>query len=97
MNIDFDNLPEFEMPIQLLTKLLDCTGFGDGTRGFILSYLKQDGEPEVIDLCESGTVEFALERCLEIYLEAKKEQLLFPPLSNGGNPNDEEEDGSGKL
>lgn len=80
MSIDFSNLPEFEMPLPLLTKLFDCTGFGDGTRGFILCYLTQSGEPEIAKLVESSTPELAIERYLEFYLERRKEDEIYPPM-----------------
>lgn len=80
MNINFDDFPDFKMPDELLAKLYDCTGYGSGTEGFIIAFVKQDGEPDVISFTASGTIHLALKKCLEIYLESEMNAFIIPPM-----------------
>lgn len=79
--INPDDLPKFEIPTSFLGKLFDFTGSGDGTRGFILGFVNQDGRPMIFSKSESQIVEMGLRKALESYLD--EAQVL------GFNPDDQ--------
>ena len=68
-DIDPENLPVFQIPDVFLKKIFELTGSGDdGNRGFVLSYVAQDGRPIVYARAETQIVEMGLRKALERYL-----------------------------
>ena len=68
-DIDPEDLPKFEIPNSFLGKLFDFTGTGEGTRGFVLSFVNQDGRPMIFSKTDTQVVEMGLRKALETYLE----------------------------
>lgn len=68
-NIDPDNLAGFQIPHDLLEKLYEFTGgSSDQSKGFILAYTDQNGNPMVY--CRAGTqiIDMGIRKALEKYL-----------------------------
>ena len=67
-DIDPDNLPLFQIPESFLKKIFELTGNGSEGRGFVLSYVAQDGRPLVYARADSQIIEMGLRKALEKYL-----------------------------
>jgi hypothetical protein len=67
--IDPDNLPLFQLPENFLNKIFELTGDGgDKNRGFVLSYVSQDGRPLVYARADTQIIDMGLRKALEKYL-----------------------------
>tara|TARA_A200000159_G_scaffold164665_1_gene195375 strand:- start:3099 stop:3359 length:261 start_codon:yes stop_codon:yes gene_type:complete len=67
--IDPDNLGSFQIPADVLDKLYEFTGgSSDQSKGFILAYTDQKGDPMVY--CRAGTqiIDMGIRKALEKYL-----------------------------
>jgi len=67
-DIDPDNLPLFQIPESFLKKIFELTGNGSEGRGFVLSYVAQDGRPLVYARADTQIIEMGLRKTLEKYL-----------------------------
>lgn len=57
------------IPESLLVRLFDTSGTSsDGTRGFILFYINDQGLPAVVNRSSNGCVDMALHKVIELYL-----------------------------
>ena len=66
--IDPENLPNFHIPEKFLDQLYDFTGGPSSGRGFVLSYVDDDGRAIVFTKTSSQIVEMGLRKALEKYL-----------------------------
>ena len=68
-DIDPDNLPSFQIPEQFLDQLFEFTGSGeDQSKGFMLCYTDQGGNPMILSKVGTQIVEMGLRKALEKYL-----------------------------
>jgi len=68
-DIDPENLPSFQIPQDLLEKIYEFTGSGtDGSKGFLMAYVDQDGAPVIFCRAGSQIVEMGIRKALEKYL-----------------------------
>lgn len=68
-NIDPDNLPQFQIPQDLLEKLYEFTGnSSDSSKGFLMAYTDQNGSPMIFCRAGSQIVEMGIRKALEKYL-----------------------------
>lgn len=59
-----------DIPQQLQAKLFDHTGSKDGgNKGFVCFYVNGEGMVSVLQKVESGVVNLALRKFIELYLE----------------------------
>ena len=72
MNPDEEHDPnpfgDFVIPENLLEKLYDFSGEADGSKGFVLAYASQSGNPIVYTKTTSRLMEMGLRKALEQYL-----------------------------
>ena len=66
--IDPENLPHFHIPENFLDQLYDFTGSSDAGRGFVLSYVDDEGRAMVFTKTSSQIIEMGLRKALEKYL-----------------------------
>jgi hypothetical protein len=67
-NIDPENLNAFSIPESVLEKLFEFTGDADHSKGFILTYVDQEGKPMVYARSQNQIIEMGLRKSLEKYL-----------------------------
>jgi len=68
-SIDPDNLPQFQIPSDLLEKLYEFTGnSSDSSKGFLMAYSDQNGAPMIFCRAGSQIVEMGIRKALEKYL-----------------------------
>ncbi|MBK27184.1 MAG: hypothetical protein CME70_24485 [Halobacteriovorax sp.] len=67
---DFDpeDLNQFNIPTSFLDQLVEFTGADDTSRGYILSYVDQYGNPMVLSRFSTQIIEMGLRKALEKYL-----------------------------
>lgn len=63
-----ENLPQFVLPQSFLNQLFDMSGSTEGTRGFLLAFVNQDGSPMIYTQAENQIVEMGLRKALETFL-----------------------------
>jgi hypothetical protein len=57
------------LPTSLVTRLYDCTGScSDGTKGFLLFFINEDGNPSIHTQTSNGCVDMALHKLIEVYI-----------------------------
>jgi hypothetical protein len=67
--VDPDNLPAFQIPQDLLDQLYEFTGSSsEGSKGFLLAYSDQNGNPMIFCRAGSQIVEMGIRKALEKYL-----------------------------
>ena len=66
--IDPDNLPSFHIPEKFLEQLYDFTGSANAGRGFVVSYVDDEGRAMVFCKTSSQIIEMGLRKALEKYL-----------------------------
>lgn len=67
--IDPNNLPEFQIPRNLLEKLYEFTGSSnEASKGFLMAYVDQNGAPMIFCRAGSQIVEMGIRKSLEKYL-----------------------------
>ena len=57
--IDPKDIPEFELPDKFLKRLFELSGDADNNKGFILTYVGQDGSPLIVSSSQNkitGTI-----------------------------------------
>jgi hypothetical protein len=67
---DFDpeDFEEFNIPLSFLDQLIEFTGTDDTSRGYILTYVDQKGNPMVLSRFSTQIIEMGLRKALEKYL-----------------------------
>ena len=66
---------ELTIPESLLTRLFDCTGTqSDDTKGFVLFYINDFGQPAVTSKSSNMTIDMALNKLIEIYIHSQGKQ-----------------------
>jgi hypothetical protein len=75
-NINPEELPEFSMPNSIIEKIYEFTGSSEDNKGFVLFFVDQAGNPQVISSCRSAIIEMGIMRAAEEYLEQ------FSPANN---------------
>jgi hypothetical protein len=63
-----DELPEFQMPRQVLDKIFEFTGSAEENKGFMLAYVDQSGTPQIITLASSLIIEMGIRKAVEDYI-----------------------------
>jgi hypothetical protein len=77
-NIDFNELPNFQIPQGFLDQLYDFTGGVDGNSGYVLTYVDDQGRALVYSRSSSQIVEMGLRKALEKYLmELEEGEISF--------------------
>lgn len=71
--INPNSFNSFQLPDSLLDKLFDLTGDVDNSKGFILAYVDQDGNPMVYTRCQNQIIEMGLRKSVEKYLISLEE------------------------
>ena len=69
MNLDPEDLPQFEIPTRLFDKIYEFSGPAESTRGILLAYITQEGAPLIFARYGSKIVEFGLRKAMESYLQ----------------------------
>jgi hypothetical protein len=72
-DIDPENLETFHIPESLLDELFELTGESEGSRGFLLACVGQDGRPFVYCKSASPVVELGIRKAMEEYLMEQQE------------------------
>lgn len=82
-NIDPENLGQFIMPQSMLDKLFDLSGDSDGSKGFILAFVDQEGKPIVFTKSQNQIIELGLRKSLEQYLlDSEGSDLIYDDLGD---------------
>jgi hypothetical protein len=69
MTVDPENLHKFQLPEEILSKLYEFTGdVNDSSKGFMLAYTDQNGNPMIYCRAGSQIVEMGIRKALEKYL-----------------------------
>lgn len=77
-NIDFNELPNFQIPQSFLDQLYDFTGGSEGNAGYVLTYVDDKGRALVYSRSSSQIVEMGLRKALEKYLlELEEGEISF--------------------
>jgi|TARA_R110000824_G_scaffold244366_5_gene433127 hypothetical protein len=60
-----------KLPKSLLEKLYDATGSkSEGTKGFILFFVNEKGEPSMLPKTENTCVKLAIDKMIEAYIDS---------------------------
>jgi hypothetical protein len=76
MNIDPENLPEFQMPLKLMDKIYEFSGNSKVGKGVLIVYLSQDGSPVIFNKSNSKIIEMGVRKAVETYLEGAEVESL---------------------
>ena len=77
-NIDPENLGRFIMPQSILDKLFDLSGDANGSKGFILAFVDQEGKPIVFTKSQNQIIDLGLRKALEQYLtDSEGSDLIY--------------------
>lgn len=77
-NIDPENLGRFVMPQSILDKLFDLSGDANGSKGFILAFVDQEGKPIVFTKSQNQIIDLGLRKALEQYLaDSEGSDLIY--------------------
>ena len=68
MDFNPDGLPAFSLPPKLITQLYEFSGNTEGTRGFLLLHINQDGSPMVYFKADNQIIELGLRKALEQFV-----------------------------
>lgn len=69
MKLDPENLHKFQLPQEILAKLYEFTGdVNDSSKGFMLAYVDQNGNPMIYCRAGSQIIEMGIRKALEKYL-----------------------------
>ena len=84
-DIDPDNLPIFQIPDSFLEKLYEFTGGAeDSSKGFLICYADQNGNPMVLTKAGNQIIEMGLRKALEKYLIQIEEADIDISMGSGG-------------
>ena len=80
----FKDLPltNFVLPDSFLNRLFEFSGSTEGNRGFVLTFVNQQGEPMIYTKADNQIIEMGLRKALEKYLLDSEEAESF----NGNDP-----------
>ncbi len=81
-DIDPENLDSFAIPETLLKQLFEFSGDGDHSKGFILAFVTQKGNPLVYTKAQNQIVEMGLRKSLEKYLIGTEEAESMLPMED---------------
>lgn len=90
MDFDPDNFPKFTLPSKLITQLYEFSGNTEGTRGFILVHINQEGSPMVYFKADNQIIELGLRKALEQFILDFEESDKPIGLEDEGPPDPEE-------
>ena len=83
--IDPDHLEPFQVPENFLDQLYEFTGGqGDSSKGFMLCYVDQTGNPIILTRASTQIIEMGMRKALEKYLIQIEEADIS---IEGGNQN----------
>jgi len=68
MEFDPDNLPQFSLPQKLVKQLYEFSGNTEGTRGFLLLHINQQGSPMIYFKADNQIIELGLRKALEQFV-----------------------------
>ena len=68
-DLDPDSLPEFAMPNNIISQIYEFSGSTEENKGIILTFVDQNGTPQIITQASSVIIEMGLRKALEEYLE----------------------------
>jgi len=68
MNLDPENLPQFSVPPKLIDQLYQFSGNTEGSRGFLLLHVNQEGAPVVFFKADNQIIELGLRKALEQFV-----------------------------
>jgi hypothetical protein len=75
MSVKHTKNQESSIPESLLTRLFDTTGsISEGTKGFILFYVNDEGMPSVFGNSSNACVDMALHKLIELYISQPQQQ-----------------------
>lgn len=77
-----NELPEFQMPRQILDKVFEFTGSTEENKGFMLAYVDHNGSPQIITLAASAIIEMGIRKAVEDYLTEYAEAVK-PDIDTG--------------
>jgi len=76
--INFSEIPKFQIPSNFLDQLYEFTGNEDGNAGYVLTYVDDSGRALVYSRSSSQIVEMGLRKALEKYLiELEEGEISF--------------------
>lgn len=83
-NEEFDpeELPEFQMPRNLLTQIYEFTGSTEENKGFMLIFVDQNGSPQIMTQASSQILEMGLRKATEEYL-VEYAEMIKPDIDRG--------------
>ena len=73
-NFNPEDLPEFQMPRNLLNQLYEFTGSSEENKGFMLVFVDQNGGPQIIEM--------GLRKATEEYL-VEYSEIIKPDIDRG--------------
>ena len=79
-DINPDNLPQFAMPQSIIEKVYEFTGSSEDNKGFVMFFVDQSGNPQVISSCKSTIIEMGIIKAAEEFIE----QYSLAPDANPG-------------
>lgn len=68
-NLDPDSLPEFAMPSNIISQIYEFSGSTEENKGIMLTFVDQNGTPQIITQASSPVIEMGLRKAMEEYLE----------------------------
>ncbi len=68
MDFDPDSLPQFSLPPKLVDQLYEFSGNIEGSRGFLLLHINQEGSPMVYFKADNQIIELGLRKALEQFV-----------------------------
>ena len=68
MEFDPDNLPPFALPKKLISQLYEFSGSTEGTRGFLLLHINQEGSPMIYFKADNQIIDLGLRKALEQFV-----------------------------
>ena len=80
---DLDNFPSFALPSKLITQLYEFSGNTEGTRGFLLVHINQEGSPMIYFKADNQIIELGLRKALEQFVLDFEES--DKPIGSGGD------------
>jgi hypothetical protein len=83
-NEEFDpeDLPEFQMPRNLLSQIYEFTGSTEENKGFMLVFVDQNGAPQIMTQASSQILEMGLRKATEEYL-VEYSEMIKPDIDRG--------------
>lgn len=66
-DINFEDLPDFKIPENVLNEIYDLTGESENSRGFILFCVGQNGSPFIYKRSSNQVIELGLIKAMEEY------------------------------